>query len=100
MLNGRAGISPAMALELERIGMEQCSLLGAPRSAVRFGAGMYPPGMCSRLTVRPVSRSGKIAWRSRGGSRRGLALGRDSRLGVGIDEGAWLDRVQQVISCE
>ena len=56
LLNGRTGISPGMALALERIGLEQRGVLGAAAGAVRLGAGTHPPaagGGMNGAGVRP-----------------------------------------------
>ena len=44
LLNGKAGISPAMAIALERPGMEQRGLLDAAAGGLRSGAGATPAG--------------------------------------------------------
>lgn len=51
LLNGRPGISPAMALE--PIGGEDCSVLGTAPSAGRLGPRAAPPAGKVRFADRP-----------------------------------------------
>ena len=50
VLNGRTGISPAMALALERIGWSNAAFWVRRQAQYDLGAGTYPPGTRSRLT--------------------------------------------------
>ena len=51
VLNGRAGVSPRMALALERIGWSDAGALGAYAGRLRFGPGARFGSLKTFLTV-------------------------------------------------
>ena len=59
LLNGRTGVSPAMALALERIGWSNAAFLGAPAGPVRPGARTHPPGTHVGMTGACSHREGE-----------------------------------------